>query len=290
MKLLLTGSSGQVGTELKQQLAGQAGLLMPSRAELDLADEAAVQAYLKQHQPQVILNAAAYTAVDLAETEQAAALALNAQLPALLARYCAKSGAYLLHYSTDYVYPGTGSEPWQEDSPTGPLNYYGQTKLQGDLAVLAQCPAALIFRTSWVYSVHGKNFRNTILRLAKQQAELRIVADQIGAPTAASLIAAISLQALQRFQQGQPMTGGVYHLAPRGYGSWYDFAQAIVKQAMKQGEALVLLPEAIQPIPSSDYPTPAQRPLNSRLCVDKLERALGIRLPEWQELLAFKTQ
>ena len=290
MKLLITGSKGQVGTELKQQLAGQAELLTPCRAELDLANAPDVQAYLTQHQPQAIVNAAAYTAVDQAETEQATALAVNAQLPELLARYCAQTGAYLLHYSTDYVYPGTGTEPWQEDSPTGPLNYYGYSKLKGDLAVLAQCPQAVIFRTSWVYSGQGKNFRSTILRLDKEKTELSIVADQIGAPTPASLIAAISVQTLQRYQQGQPIAGGVYHLAPRGYGSWYDFAKAIVHQAIEQGETLALQPEAIQPIPSSDYPTPAKRPLNSRLCVDKLEHALGIRLPEWQELLASMTQ
>ena len=290
MKLFLTGSSGQVGSELKQQLTGLFELLTPSRAELDLANASAVHAYLAQHQPEAIINAAAYTAVDLAETEQKAALAVNAKLPEMLARYCAHSGAYLLHYSTDYVYPGTGTEPWQEDSPTAPLNYYGHSKLQGDLAVLAQCPQAVIFRTSWVYSAHGKNFRNTILRLAKEKTELSIVADQIGAPTPASLIAAISVQTLQRYQQGQPIAGGVYHLAPRGYCSWYDFAKAIVHQAIKQGETLALRPEAIQPIPSSDYPTPAKRPLNSRLCVDKLEHALGIRLPEWQQLLASMTQ
>ncbi|MEE2001535.1 dTDP-4-dehydrorhamnose reductase [Alkalimonas sp. MEB108] len=289
MKLLITGSKGQVGTELKQQLAEIAELLTPSRAELDLANASAVHAYLAQHQPQAIINAAAYTAVDLAETEQKAALAVNAKLPELLARYCAHSGAYLLHYSTDYVYPGTGTEPWQEDSPTAPLNYYGHSKLQGDLAVLAQCPSAVIFRTSWVYSDHGKNFRNTIIRLAKEKTELSIVADQIGAPTPASLIAAISVQTLQRYQQGQPIAGGVYHLAPRSYCSWYDFAKIIVQQAEQQGQSLTLNASAIHPIPSSAYPTPAKRPLNSRLCVDKLERALGIRLPLWQELLASKT-
>ncbi|MCC5824595.1 dTDP-4-dehydrorhamnose reductase [Alkalimonas sp.] len=283
MKLLITGSSGQVGTELKQQLLRQAELLTPTRAELDLADASAVQAYLAQHHPAVIINAAAYTAVDLAETEQAAALALNAQLPELLSRYCAASGAYLMHYSTDYVYPGTGTTPWQEDSVTGPLNVYGHSKLQGDLAVQQHCPTALIFRTSWVYARQGKNFVQTILRLAKEKTELRIVADQIGAPTPASLIAAISHQALSRWQAGTAIAGGVYHLAPRGSCSWYDFAKVIVSQAIAEGQSLALSPESIQPIPSSDYPTPARRPLNSRLHVDKLEQALGIRMPEWQE-------
>lgn len=290
MKLLITGSSGQVGTELKQQLAGQGELLTPTRADLDLANASAVRAYLALHRPQAIINAAAYTAVDQAETEQEAAWALNAHLPELLARYCAINGAYLLHYSTDYVYPGTGTEPRQEGSQTGPLNHYGKSKLQGDLAVLAQYPQAVIFRTSWVYSAHGKNFRNTILRLAKEKTELSIVADQIGAPTPASLIAAISVQTLQRYQQGQPIAGGVYHLAPRSYCSWYDFAKIIVQQAEQQGQSLSLNASAIHPIPSSAYATPAKRPLNSRLSVDKLECALGIRLPEWQELLASNTQ
>lgn len=292
MKILITGSSGQVGSELLKQLRHHplfstlTRLLTPARSELDLSDAEAVQAYLTKHQPDVIFNAAAYTAVDLAETEPLEAMALNAQLPELLACYAAASGAYLLHYSTDYVYPGTGTTAWREDSPTAPLNVYGHSKLQGDLAVLNHSPEAVIFRTSWVYSTHSKNFLNTILRLAKERTELHVVADQIGAPTPASLIADISLQALARYRQGKGIAGGVYHLAPRGYCSWYDFAKAIVSQAIKQGEKLALLPEAILPIPSSDYPTPAKRPLNSRLCVDKLENTLGIELPEWQEALA----
>ncbi|MDP4536889.1 dTDP-4-dehydrorhamnose reductase [Alkalimonas collagenimarina] len=285
-KVLVTGSTGQVGTELIRQLEENFSVLSPTRTELDLSDANAVQVYLSKHQPAVIFNAAAYTAVDLAETESLETMALNAHLPALLARHSAEHDVYLLHYSTDYVYPGTGTEPWQEDSSTAPLNVYGHSKLQGDKAVLKECPEAVIFRTSWVYSTHGKNFLNTIRRLAKEKTELRIVVDQIGAPTPANMIAAISLLALQRYQQGQAIKGGVYHLAPRGHCSWYDFAKAIVSQAIKQGDKLALLPEAISPIPSSDYPTPAQRPMNSRLCIDKLENALGIELPDWLEALA----
>ncbi|MCH8538858.1 MAG: dTDP-4-dehydrorhamnose reductase [Alkalimonas sp.] len=283
MKILITGSSGQVGTELIQQLGNNNQLLAPTRTELDLSDASAVQAYLTQHQPSVIFNAAAYTAVDAAESQPADAMALNAQLPALLADYCTQHNAYLIHYSTDYVYPGTGETPWHEDSPTAPQNQYGQSKLQGDQAVLAKAPKALIFRTSWVYSAHGHNFMKTMLRLAKEKQQLRIVADQIGAPTPARLIARVSLLALERYQQGQAIAGGIYHLVPRGHCSWYDFAKAIVQQAQQQGEAFTLQPEAIQPISSSEYPTPAKRPLNSRLCVDKLEQALSICLPEWQE-------
>lgn len=281
MNILLLGKTGQAGFELHRTLAPLGPITAPSRAELDLTKEQAVADYLEAHNPDLIVNAAAWTAVDAAEQQQTEARRLNAGLPEQLAKYSAEQGAFLVHYSSDYVYPGNGTEPWKETSATGPLSVYGQTKLEGDQAIAQSGCEHLIFRTSWVYSARGNNFMKTMLRLAQSKPELNIVADQIGAPTPARLIAQITVMAIQ-----SRIPNGLYHLAPRGETSWHGFAQEIFRQATEQGEQLAMGPDNAHPIPTSDYPTPAKRPLNSRMDLSKLEAALNIQLPDWQSQLA----
>lgn len=291
MKILVTGGNGQVGFELQRQLCLLGTVLAPTRQELDLADAAAVAKWLEAHQPELIVNAAAYTAVDKAEEEPALARRLNAELPAQLAEYSAARGQWLVHYSSDYVYPGSGETPWQEQDATGPLSVYGQTKLEGDEAVQQSGCAHLIFRTSWVYSARGHNFMKTMLRLGRERDALKVVSDQVGAPTPARLIAQVTAMALSDgiARQSRAPTrppAGIYHLAPAGETSWHGFAQEIFRQAAVLGEELAITPEGVAAIPTAEYPTPATRPLNSRLCCQELERALGITLPSWQEQLA----
>ncbi|HCP20353.1 MULTISPECIES: dTDP-4-dehydrorhamnose reductase [Gammaproteobacteria] len=280
MNILLLGKTGQVGFELHRTLSPLGTITAPGREKLDLTNEQAVTDYLAQIQPNLIVNAAAYTAVDAAEENQQAAQRLNAGLPKQLAEYAKANNARLVHYSSDYVYPGTGSEAWQETSPTGPLSVYGQTKLEGDQAIEQSGAGHLIFRTSWVYSARGNNFMKTMLRLAQSKEELSIVADQVGAPTPARLIAQVTALAIH----GQLKTG-LYHLAPRGETSWHGFAQDIFRQAQRAGETLSMGPDNARAIPTSDYPTPAKRPLNSRMALSKLENALNIQLPDWQSQL-----
>lgn len=276
--ILITGGSGQVGFELQRSLLLQGLLLAPSRLQLNLTDENAVNKYLDTYQPDLIVNAAAYTSVDKAESEPELAHRLNAELPEQLAKWCNAQGKRLIHYSSDYVYPGTGIEPWSEDSPTDPPNTYGRTKLAGDQAILSSGGDALIFRTSWVYSARGHNFMKTMLKLGQDREALKIVNDQIGAPTPARLIAEITALAVER-----RVPSGLYHLAPRGETSWQRFAQAIFERADQEGLSLTV--NSVAGIATSDYPTPATRPLNSRLKVKKLEQALNIELPHWQTVL-----
>ena len=281
MNILLLGKTGQVGFELHRTLAPLGAINAPSRETLDLMSEESVANYLANAKPNLIVNAAAWTAVDAAEDHQASAERLNAGLPAQLADYAAANSARLVHYSSDYVYPGDGEQAWQETSATSPLSVYGSTKLQGDRAIEQSGADYLIFRTSWVYSARGNNFMKTMLRLAKSKAELNIVADQVGAPTPARLLAQITTLAIH-----SQLARGLYHLAPRGKTSWHGFAQEIFRLAQENGEQLAMGPENAYPIPTSDYPTPATRPLNSRMDVSKLEQTLSIRLPDWQGQLA----
>lgn len=281
MNILLLGKTGQVGFELHRTLSPFGSIKAPGRRELDLSSEQAVANYLVQAKPELIVNAAAYTAVDAAEEERETARRLNAGLPKQLAQYAAGNNARLVHYSSDYVYPGTGSEPWQESSATGPLGVYGQTKLEGDEVIQRSGCDYLIFRTSWVYSTHGNNFMKTMLRLAQSKEELNIVADQVGAPTPARLIAQVTSLAIHG-----GLKAGLYHLAPRGETSWHGFAREIFQQARQAGKALSMGPENAHAIPTSDYPTPAERPLNSRMAINKLEKTLNIQLPDWQSQLA----
>jgi dTDP-4-dehydrorhamnose reductase len=285
MKILITGGSGQVGFELCRALSPLGRILAPSRQSLNLnrADDVAV--YLASHRPDVIVNAAAFTGVDAAETQREPAERLNHELPAQLATHAREHGIPLVHYSTDYVYAGTGVEAWHENGTTGPLSHYGATKLQGDEAIQRSGVKHLILRTSWVYSARGKNFLDTMLRLGRERDRLAVVEDQIGAPTPARLIATVTLLALREWQRGT-MEDGVYHLVARGETSWHEFACEIFRLAREAGEPMAITPDGVAPIPTRDYPTPATRPLNSRLAVDKLETALGITLPDWQTQLA----
>ena len=273
MHILLLGKTGQAGFELHRTLSPLGLIIAPGRQELDLTNEQAVDNYLAQTKPNLIVNSAAWTAVDAAETQQAGAQRLNADLPAQLARYAAANNARLVHYSSDYVYPGTGTAPWQETSTTGPLSVYGQTKLEGDEAIQKSGADHIIFRTSWVYGTRGNNFMKTMLRLAESKTELSIVADQIGAPTPARLIAQVTALAIH-----SKLESGLYHLAPTGETSWQGFAKEIFCLTGKNTTA--------NPIPTSDYPTPAKRPLNSRMDVTNLQQALNIQLPDWQSQLA----
>lgn len=280
MNILLLGKTGQVGFELYRTLAPLGTITAPDRTELDLMNPQAVADYLETHQPDLMANAAAWTAVDAAEEHQAEANQLNAALPEQLARYAKANNIRLIHYSSDYVYPGNGDEAWTESSPTDPLSVYGTSKLAGDQAIQKSGADYLIFRTSWVYSARGNNFMKTMLRLGRDKTGLNIVADQMGAPTPARLIAEVSALAIH-----SNLKRGLYHLAPRGVTSWCGFAQEIFRLALENGEKLALEPANTRPIPTSDYPTPAKRPLNSRMNLSKLETELGIQMPDWQSQL-----
>ena len=284
MTILLLGSTGQVGFELHRALAPLGRVIAPLRGQLDLGDADGLAGALRATRPELIVNAAAWTAVDAAETEREAAFDLNARLPEQLARYAAIAGIPLVHYSSDYVYPGDGEAPWREQDATGPLSVYGESKLAGDEAVVASGASHLIFRTSWVYSARGHNFMKTMLRLGAERDSLKVVADQIGAPTPARLIAQMTLLALYRQRLGQ-LLSGVYHLAPRGETSWQGFAAEIFRVARLLEMPLTLTPEQVAGIPTAEYPTPARRPLNSRLDVTRLEQDLGLTLPDWQSQL-----
>ena len=281
MTILLLGPNGQVGQALREALAGR-DLVALDRAGQgglrgDLEDPDALVEAVRTLRPRVIVNAAAYTDVDGAERERARAFAVNAHAPAVLAEAARAVGARLIHYSTDYVFDGTGETPWREDDPTGPINAYGESKLAGEQAIRETLDDHLILRVSWVYHERGRNFVRTVLRLLRERDRLRIVADQIGAPTPARLIARVTARLLDRTD-----ARGTYHLAPQGETSWHGIARVVAEAARRQGAALRLDPEAIEAIPSEDYPTPAARPKNSRLDTRRLQALLGEALPHWR--------
>ena len=281
MTLLLLGPNGQVGQALREVLAGQELVALDRAGQGglrgDLEDPDALVEAVRTLRPRVIVNAAAYTDVDGAERERERAFAVNARAPAVLAEAARAVGARLIHYSTDYVFDGTGERPWREDDPTGPINAYGESKLAGEQAVRETLDDHLILRVSWVYHERGKNFVRTVLRLAQERDHLRIVADQIGAPTPARLIARVTARLIDR-----PEARGTYHLAPQGETSWHGIAHVVAETARRQGAKLRLDPEAIEAIPSEDYPTPAARPRNSRLDTRRLQALLGEPLPPWR--------
>jgi dTDP-4-dehydrorhamnose reductase len=235
---------------------------------------------VEQVQPDVIVNAAAHTAVDKAESEPELARTINALAPTVLAQAATKIGAWLVHYSTDYVFDGSGSAPWKETDATGPLSVYGQTKLEGEQAV-ASTPKHLILRTSWVYATRGGNFAKTMLRLAGERETLTVINDQFGAPTSAELLADVTSHALRKLQD-QPALAGLYHCIASGETSWHGYAQFVLGQAQALGMPLKAGPEQVAPTPTSSYPTPAKRPLNSRLDTGKLQAAFGLTMPHWQ--------
>jgi len=280
-KILLLGKDGQVGWELQRALAPLGLLTALNRGECDLADAAQLQAVLERVEPEVIVNAAAYTAVDQAETDPALARRINVDAVAQLALYAREMGSLLVNYSTDYVFDGTKPEAYVEDDITHPLSVYGQTKLDGENRVRDALCRHLIFRTSWVYAARGANFARTILRLAAERETLNVIDDQIGAPTAAELIADVTAHALRDVLSGRA-PGGTYHLAAAGETSWYDYARFVIDSARAQGQTLRLATDGLKPIAASAYPLPAKRPQNSRLNTQLLERSFALKLPHWQ--------
>ena len=286
MKILLLGRNGQLGWELQRALAplGEVVALdrhsQPLRGDLSQPD--ALAATVQAVRPALIVNAAAYTAVDRAESEPDLAGNINATAPAVLAREAAAVGATLVHYSSDYVFDGSGTEPRSEDAPTGPLNAYGRSKLEGEQLIRASGCRHLILRTSWVYAARGGNFAKTMLRLAAEREQLRVVDDQIGAPTGADLLADVTAHAL-RLLAAQPELAGTYHAVAAGATSWHGYARFVIEWARAAGRPIKVAPGAIEPVPASAYPLPAPRPLNSRLAAHKLEAAFGLRMPPWQQ-------
>lgn len=288
-RILLLGADGQLGTELRRSLAGQgeivaatlSGMLDGAACETaDFSQPDTLPPLLARIAPDVVVNAAAYTAVDRAEQEIELVFRINAEAPDVLAAACAARGARFVHYSTDYVFDGQGTRPYREDDTTSPLGVYGASKLAGEIAVLSSGARHMIFRTAWVYAAHSHNFLRTMLRLGAERDALRVVADQVGTPTPAALLARVTAQALC----AEPERSGLWHLTPTGQTSWHDFADAIFEGAVARG--LLAHAPRVEAIATADYPTPAARPAYSVLDCSALQRDFGIALPDWREGLA----
>ena len=281
LKILISGKTGQVALELQKHLSGLGELIVLGRNDLDLSKPEQIRAQVRAHRPDLIINAAAHTAVDLAESEPELAFAINGVAPGVFAEEAAALGIPLIHYSTDYVFDGNKPAPYTEDDTPNPLGVYGKSKLAGERAIAATGAEHLILRTSWVYSTHGKNFLLTMQRLLQERPELRVVADQIGAPTWAGTIARSTRLLIERWQAAEAGAWGVYHLTAQGETSWFGFTQAIAEHLSAQGKPCATL----EPIPASAYPTPAARPQNSRLDCSRLEREWQVAQPTWQNAL-----
>ncbi|MCC4595781.1 dTDP-4-dehydrorhamnose reductase [Xanthomonas campestris pv. phormiicola] len=288
MTTLVFGANGQVGQELLRALARHGPLLattrsgrLPDGSACEIADfdqPQTLSALLDRLRPTAVVNAAAYTAVDRAEQERDAAHRANAEAPAAIAGWCAAHGLPLVHYSTDYVFDGQGTRPYPEDAPTAPLGVYGATKLAGEEAIRASGAQHLIFRTAWVYAAHGSNFLRTMLRVGAERDELRVVADQVGTPTPAALIADVTAQVLEQRAVAQ---SGTWHLTAAGETTWHGFAKAIFEEALAAG--LLARAPRVLPIATAEYPTPARRPAYSRLDICKLQRDFSLVLPQWRD-------
>ncbi|MEW5887747.1 MAG: dTDP-4-dehydrorhamnose reductase [Pseudomonadota bacterium] len=286
--ILVIGRNGQLGWELRRALLPLGRIVAPPRAQLDLAQPESLRALLRELKPDVVVNPAAYTAVDQAEREPERAFTVNAEAPRVLAQETAARGALLIHYSTDYVFDGAKPAPYDEDDAPAPLNVYGRSKLAGEEAIREAAGDYLIFRTSWVYAARGRNFLRTVLRLARERDELRIVADQVGAPTWARLLAEATALALRQAADERRRGGfasGVFHLTTQGETSWYGFAQALLEEARRLSPAGDIRCGSIVPIRTTEYPLPAARPLNSRLATARVSARFGLTLPHWHECL-----
>jgi dTDP-4-dehydrorhamnose reductase len=276
MRILITGKNGQVGTELSRLYHSRQDVILTGRDECDLSNEQSIRDTVQRAKPTVILNAGAYTAVDQAEKERGLCFAINAHAPRILAEEAARLDALLIHYSTDYVFNGEKTAPYLETDPISPVNAYGESKAEGEAAIAEAATRFLVLRTSWVYGAHGKNFLRTMLRLGAERPELRVVDDQLGAPTSAAAIASATARLVELSESG---ASGIYHMTAAGSTSWCGFARAIFEAGMLGTQPRV------QPIASSDYPTPARRPANSILSNDKFAHAFGFRLPTWEQQL-----
>ncbi|MGA8008187.1 MAG: dTDP-4-dehydrorhamnose reductase [Thiomonas sp.] len=284
-RILLLGADGQVGWELRRALLPLGAVLPHTRAQADLGDLAALRQLLEREQPDVIVNAAAYTAVDKAETEADLAQRVNADAPQVLADYATAHRAWLVHYSTDYVFDGTKPAAYSELDAPNPQSAYGRSKLAGEQAIAQSGCRHLILRTSWVFAARGGNFAKTMLKLAAQRDSLRVIADQFGAPTSAELIADVTALALHRLHTDPALAervSGLYHLAAQGSTTWHGYARFVIAQAAARGLPLRCTPESVQAITTADYPLPAPRPSNSRLDAGKLQSTFGLYLPPWQ--------
>ena len=285
MKILLLGKNGQVGWELQRALAPLGEVMAFDRRSepaADLAQPESLAALVRSVRPDVIVNAAAHTAVDKAESEPDLAQTVNAVAPAVLAREAAALGAWLVHYSTDYVFDGSGTAPWAESSAVAPLSVYGRSKADGEAAIRQSGCRHLILRTSWVYAARGGNFAKTMLRLARERDRLTVVSDQFGAPTGADLLADVAAHAIRAARQ-RPQVSGTYHAVAAGETSWHGYACHVIEQARAAGQSIKVPPGAIEPVPTSAFPTPARRPANSRLDTALLRRTFDLTLPPWQQ-------
>lgn len=285
LKILLFGKGGQVGWELQRSLAPLGELVALDADSRDLCGDftnlEGIAQTIRAVAPDIIVNAAAHTAVDKAESEADFARTINALAPGVLAQEAKRNGAWLVHYSTDYVFDGSGDTPWLETDGTGPLSIYGKTKLEGEEAIRASGCQHLIFRTSWVYAARGGNFAKTMLKLAQDRDSLKVINDQIGAPTGADLLADVTAHAIRTALQ-RPDVSGLYHMVAGGETSWHGYASFVIEYARQIGISIKVAPEAIEPVPASAFPLPAPRPKNSRLDTRKLQNIFGLTLPHWQ--------